>query len=331
MATSTTDRIPGPIGLGCMGMTHGYGHPNGQESIDVLHRALELGIKHWDTADIYGPRTNEELLSQVLRNRRSDVFLATKFGIVYDRSLTTHQDLVAQNVPYFLDGTPEYVKKACEASLRRLGVDHIDLYYLHRRDKRVPIEETVGAMAKLVEEGKVRFLGLSEVSPETLRKAHSTHPITALQSEYSLWTRDHETSVIPTARSLGITLVAYSPLGRGFLTGELRSPDDIEEGDWRKDNPRFQGENFLKNLEMVETIKGLASKKGVEPSQIALAWVLAQGDGIVPIPGTKRLKYLEQNAAATRVELSAEELELLSTLKPTGPRYTEAMMANVNG
>jgi len=321
----------GAIGLGCMGMSHAYGTPDDQESIRVLNRALELGVNHWDTADIYGPRTNEELLSRVLKDRRPEVFLATKFGIVYDRSITSHQDLVAKNEPYFIDGTAAYVKKACEASLLRLGVDHIDLYYLHRVDRRTPIEEAVGAMAELVKEGKVRFLGLSEASVSTLRRANAVHPITALQNEYSLWTRDHEREVIPTVRELGITLVAYSPLGRGFLSGELKSPDDLAEDDWRRGNPRFQGENFFKNLEMVETVSQIAERKGVLPAQVALAWVLAQGEGIVPIPGTKRLKYLEQNVAATEIELTADDVAELSTLEPTGPRYNEAMMANLGG
>lgn len=321
----------GAIGLGCMGMTHAYGQPDEEGSIQVLNRALELGVNHWDTADIYGPRTNEELLSRVLKDRRPEVFLATKFGIVYDRSLTSHQDLVAANEPYFIDGTPAYVKKACEASLRRLGVDHIDLYYLHRVDRRTPIEDTVGALAELVQEGKIRFVGLSEASVSTLRRAHAVHPITALQNEYSLWTRDHETEVIPTCQELGITFVAYSPLGRGFLSGELKSPDDLEPNDWRRTNPRFQGENFFKNLEMVETVKALAERKGVLPAQLALAYVLTKNPNMIPIPGTKRLKYLEQNVAATEINLTPEEIADLSTLQPSGARYNDAMMANLGG
>ena len=321
----------GAIGLGCMGMSHAYGQPDDAESIQVLNRALDLGVSHWDTADIYGPRTNEELLSRVLKDRRQEVFLATKFGIVHDRTLTSHQDLVAQNSPYFLDGSPAYVKKACEASLFRLGVDHIDLYYLHRVDRRTPIEDTVGAMAELVQEGKVRFLGLSEASVSTVRRAYSVHPITALQNEYSLWTRDHEAEVIPACRELGITFVAYSPLGRGFLSGELNSPDDLEATDWRRGNPRFQGENFYRNLEMVETVKAIADAKGATPAQVALAWVLGQNPEMIPIPGTKRIKYLEQNIAATEVELTPAEVAVLSTLEPAGPRYDEAMMANIGG
>jgi len=330
--TKIGDREVGVLGLGCMGMTYAYGQPDNEESIRVLHRALELRVNHWDTADVYGPRTNEELLALVLKDRRDDVFLATKFGIVHDRSLTSHQDLVAENAPLFIDGTPAYVKKAIDLSLQRLGVDHVDLYYLHRVDRRTPIEETVGAMADLVKAGKVKHLGLSDASPETLRRAHAVHPITALQNEYSLWTREHETRAFPVCRELGIKIVGYSPLGRGFLTGELKSEADLPEGDWRRNNPRFQGENFTKNLEMVATVRNLATRKGATPAQVALAWVLAQGEDILPIPGTKRVKYLEQNVASTTVTLSAEDLAELSALAPTaGDRYNEVMMANVGG
>ncbi|MCC7230991.1 MAG: aldo/keto reductase [Fimbriimonadaceae bacterium] len=322
----------GAIGLGCMGMTYAYGSGNDAESLRVLERSLELGVNLWDTADIYGPRSNEELLASVLANRRSRVFLATKFGIVYDRSLTSHQDLVQADTPYFIDGTPQYVRKACEASLLRLRTDHIDLYYLHRVDRRTAIEETVGAMSELVKEGKVRYLGLSEASMGTLRRAHSVHPITALQNEYSLWTRDHESEVIPTCRDLGIKFVAYSPLGRGFLTGELRSEADLQPDDWRRGNPRFQGENFARNLEMVETVRAIAHEKGVKGAQVALAWVLAQGDGILPIPGTKHVSYLEQNVGAVELELSTADLDALSRLQPaSGARYGETMMANLGG
>lgn len=322
----------GAIGLGCMGMTHGYGVPNNEESLRVLDRALELGVNLWDTADAYGPKTNEELLAQRLNTRRSDVFLATKCGIVHDRSLTSHQDLVELGEPYFIDGTPSYVKKACDASLKRLGIDHIDLYYLHRADRRTPIEDTMGAMKELVEGGKVRYVGLSEVSTVTLRRAHAVHPVTALQNEYSLWTRDHEASVIPTCRELGISFVCYSPLGRGFLTGELTTPESLPENDWRRTNPRFQGENFYANLGIVETVREIARYRHATPAQIALAWLLAKGEDIIPIPGTKRVRYLEVNAAAADIQLTKAELDVLSGLPaPAGPRYNEAMMANIGG
>lgn len=322
----------GAIGLGCMGMTYAYGIGDDAESRRVLERSLELGVNLWDTADIYGPRSNEELLASMLAIHRPQVFLATKFGIVYDRSLTSHQDLAQADTPYFIDGTPQYVRKACEASLLRLGVDHIDLYYLHRVDRRTPIEETVGAMSELIKEGKIRYLGLSEASIGTLRRAHAVHPITALQNEYSLWTRDHESEVIPTCKELGIEFVAYSPLGRGFLTGEIRSEADLQPDDWRRGNPRFQGENFAKNLNMVETVRTIAVAKGATGAQIALAWVLAQGDRILPIPGTKRVSYLEQNVGSVEIELSQTELNALSSLQPaSGARYTEAMMSNLGG
>ena len=325
-------RAVGEIGLGCMGMTHAYGSPNNEESLRVLDRALELGVDLWDTADIYGPRTNEELLGQALKGRRDQVFLSTKCGIVYDPAMSSHADAKAEGAAYLVDGTPSYIKKACEASLTRLGTDYIDLYYLHRADRRTPIEETMGAMADLVAEGKVRHVGLSEVSTVTLRRAHAVHPVAALQNEYSLWTRDHEADVLPSCRELGIAFVAYSPLGRGFLTGELSTPDALPEGDWRRNNPRFQGENFYANMGILETVREIAKYKGATPSQVALAWLLAKGDDIIPIPGTKRRRYLEQNVEAADLHLSAAELGVLSKLEPaSGARYNEAMMANIGG
>jgi aryl-alcohol dehydrogenase-like predicted oxidoreductase len=316
----------GAIGLGCMGMSFAYGKGNDPESIEVLHRALELRVNHWDTADMYGAGANEKLLSQVLKTRRGEVFLATKFGNVMDRSLTSHQDLVEQNAPWIVDGTPEYVRKCCHNSLERLGVDHIDLYYQHRVDVRVPIEETVGAMAELVKEGKVRHLGLSEAAAATIRKAHATHPIAALQTEYSLWTREVEEEILPTVRELGIAFVPYSPLGRGFLTGEIKSPDDLAADDWRRNNPRFQGSNFDENLKIVDHVKEIAAAKGATLAQVALAWVLAQGENMLPIPGTKRVKYLEDNAGAEHVQLTAEEIESLSHFQAEGARYPEVSM-----
>src|SRR6476619_1409906 len=282
------------MGLGCMGLSEFYGTPDEQGGIDTIHRALDLGITFLDTADMYGPFTNEQLVGKAINGRRDDVQLATKFG---NKRGPNGERLG-------IDGSPDYVRRACDDSLKRLGVDHIDLYYQHRVDKSVPIEETVGAMKELVEQGKVRHIGLSEASPDTIRRAHAVHPISALQTEYSLWTRDPEDAVLPTVRELGIGFVAYSPLGRGFLSGRFQSPDDFEEGDFRKHHPRFQGENFEKNLELVEKVKEIADEKGVTPSQLALAWVLAQGEDIVPIPGTKRIAYLEENAGALDVQLS---------------------------
>jgi aryl-alcohol dehydrogenase-like predicted oxidoreductase len=301
------------IGLGCMGMSEFYGTPGERhdqeaESMATIVRALELGITLLDTADMYGPFTNEKLIGKAIKGRRSEVVLATKFG----NERREDGSFVGIN------GRPEYVRSACDASLLRLGVDHIDLYYQHRVDKTVPIEETVGAMAELVNAGKVRFLGLSEASPQTIRRAHAVHPISALQTEYSLWSRDPETDILPVIRELGIGFVAYSPLGRGFLTGQIQSPADLDEDDWRLQNPRFQGENFDKNLKLVEKVKDLAQSHGVTAGQLALAWVLAQDKSIVPIPGTRRAKHLEENAAAANVSLSEEDLARLEDVAPFG-------------
>jgi aryl-alcohol dehydrogenase-like predicted oxidoreductase len=295
-------------GLGCMGMSEFYGNADEDEAVRTIHRALELGVNFLDTADMYGPFTNEKLVGRAISDRRDQVVLATKFG----NSRGEDGEFLG------IRGDAEYVRQACDASLQRLGVDHIDLYYQHRVDQTVEIEETVGAMKELVESGKVRHLGLSEASPETIRRAHAVHPITALQTEYSLWTRDPEDRILPTVRELGIGFVAYSPLGRGFLSGRFQSPDDFEEGDFRRNNPRFQGENFQKNLELVERVKEIADEKGATPGQLALAWVLAQGDDIVPIPGTTKVRNLEENAAAAEIELTDDDLRGLDEAAPKG-------------
>ncbi|AIQ14100.1 aldo/keto reductase [Paenibacillus durus] len=308
------------LGLGCMGMSEFYGSLDEDESIRTIHRAIEMGLTFLDTADMYGVGRNEELVGRAIKGRRDDVILATKFGNVR----------AADGTPLGINGRPEYVKQACDASLKRLGVDHIDLYYQHRVDPNTPIEETVGAMADLVQAGKVRFLGLSEASPRTIAKANDVHPIAALQTEYSLWSREVEDEILPLCRELGIGFVAYSPLGRGFLTGQIKSFDDLEESDYRRFSPRFQGDNFRKNLDLVERIHEIAKEKGCSSSQLALAWLLSRGEDIVPIPGTKRRSYLEENAGALDVTLSQDELRRIDEAAPLGAaagfRYPEASM-----
>jgi aryl-alcohol dehydrogenase-like predicted oxidoreductase len=309
------------VGLGCMGMSEFYGARDDRESIATIHRALDLGVTLLDTADVYGPHLNEELVGRAIQGRRETVIVATKFGIVRDPKNPNVRSV---------SGKPDYVRSSCEASLRRLQVDVIDLYYQHRVDPDTPIEETVGTMAQLVKDGKVRYLGLSEAGAQTLRRAHAVHPITALQNEYSLWTRDPEDKILPTCRELGIGLVAYSPLGRGFLTGRFKKFDDLPADDYRRVSPRFQGENFQRNLDLLKRIEELAAQKHCTSSQLALAWVLAQGDDIVPIPGTKQRKYLEENVAATKIQLTREDLVRISEVAPVGvaagPRYPEHMM-----
>jgi aryl-alcohol dehydrogenase-like predicted oxidoreductase len=322
MQTRALGKLPvSAMGLGCMGMSEFYGPADEAEAIATIHRALDLGVTLLDTADMYGPYTNEELVGRAIRGRRDQVVLATKCGIVRDPNNRALRGI---------NGRPEYIRTACDGSLRRLGVDHVDLYQLHRVDPQVPIEESVGAMAELVRAGKARFIGLSEAGPQTLRRAHATHPITSLQTEYSLWSRDPEEAILPACRELGIGFMPYSPLGRGFLSGRIKRFEDLAADDFRRYSPRFQEENVAKNLALVARVEEIAKAKGCTAAQLALAWVLAQGDDVVPIPGTKRRQYLEENLGALSVRLSAEDLARLDAACPpgaaAGPRYPEAMM-----
>jgi aryl-alcohol dehydrogenase-like predicted oxidoreductase len=315
------------LGLGCMGMSAFYGSADQREAIAAIHRALELGIDFLDTAQLYGPMTNEELVGRAIKGHRDDYVIATKFARRMDAAEPGDMSSVGP-----LDGSAEHVRNSIEGSLKRLGTEHVDLYYQHRVDPNVPIEETVGAMAELVQQGKVRHIGLSEAAPETIRRAHAVHPITAVQTEYSLWTRDPEPEVLPTCRELGIGFVPYSPLGRGFLSGRFTSPDELDEGDFRRSGPRFTGENLKANQRLAAKVGEIAEEKGITPAKLALAWVLAQGEDLVPIPGTKRRRYLEENAAAVEVELSGEDLARIEAElpPPAGERYDEAGMATVN-
>ena len=312
------------LGLGCMGMSEFYGTGDEDESVATIHRAIEVGVTFLDTADMYGPFTNERLVGKAIADRRDEIVLATKFG----------NERAEDGTRMGVNGRPEYVHEACAASLKRLGVDYVDLYYQHRVDPDTPVEETWGAMKELVEAGKVRFLGISEAAPETIRRAHEVHPISALQTEYSLWSRDVEDEILPTIRELGIGFVAYSPLGRGFLTGQIRRFEDLAEDDYRLSSPRFRGENFEKNLQLVDRVREMADEKGVTPGQLALAWLLHQGEDVVPIPGTKRREYLEENAAAVNVTLTDEDLSRIEEVMPkgvaAGERYGEAGMSTVN-
>jgi aryl-alcohol dehydrogenase-like predicted oxidoreductase len=311
------------VGLGCMGMSEFYGSSDDDQSIATIHRALDIGVNFLDTADMYGPFTNEKLVGRAVRDRRDQVIIATKFG-------NERRD---DGSWVGINGRPEYVHRACDASLQRLGVDHIDLYYQHRVDPSTPIEDTVGAMAELVRAGKVRHLGLSEAAPKTIRRAHATHPITALQTEYSLWSRDPEDEILPTVRELGIGFVAYSPIGRGFLSGRIKSIDDLEPNDFRRNNPRFKGENFQKNIDLVTRVEDIAREKGVTPAQLALAWLLAQGEDIVPIPGSRRIPHLEENAAAADITLTPAELARIDEVAPhgvtAGDRYPDMSRVNL--